>query len=207
MIPLLNFFPFRLPSLPPSTPGRVFIDRMYKIAYTSGMAKQKGKESIPDTKDKHAGGRPTKYDEVLHPILAESLARNGYTDKQIAGKIGVSEVTLNAWKKEHPEFLKSLKKGKEEPDSLVENSLYRRATGFDNTKAVKIFMPANAKEPVYAPYTEQVHPDVTACIFWLKNRRPDRWREKSEIQHSGDIGIMTPAERKARIEALKAKLD
>ena len=170
------------------------------------MAKQKGKESIPQ--EKHAGGRPSKYVPEFHPLLAESLARNGYTDKQIAGKMGISEVTLNGWKKLYPEFFKSLKAGKEEPDALVENSLYRRATGYDNDQAVKIFMPANAKAPVYAPYTEQVQPDVTACIFWLKNRRPDRWRDKQEIEHSGTItDKLTKEERKARIDALKAKLD
>ena len=125
-------------------------------------------------------GRPSKYNADFTPLLAETLASKGLTDKQIAEKLGVSEVTLNAWKKEHPDFLKSLKKGKEAPDDLVESSLFKRAIGFDNDKAVKIFMPASATEPVYAPYTERVHPDVTACIFWLKNRRPDRWREKPE---------------------------
>ena len=141
------------------------------------MAKQKESKA----------GRPSKYNADFTPLLAETLASKGLTDKQISEKLGVSEVTLNAWKKEHPDFLKSLKKGKEAPDDLVESSLFKRAIGFDNDKAVKIFMPASATEPVYAPYTERVHPDVTACIFWLKNRRPDRWREKPEpIGGDGD---------------------
>ena len=142
-------------------------------------------------------GRPTKYNEDFTPLLAETLASKGLTDKQISEKLGVSEVTLNAWKKEHPEFLKSLKKGKEEPDDLVESSLFKRATGFSNEKAIKIFMPASSPVPIYAPYTEIVHPDVTACIFWLKNRRPDKWREKQDVNLTGGITVLaTPTDEK-----------
>jgi hypothetical protein len=46
---------------------------------------------------------------------------------------------------------------------------------------VKIFMPAGAKKPVYAPYVEHVPPDTTAAIFWLKNRDPARWRDAWQI--------------------------
>jgi hypothetical protein len=52
-----------------------------------------------------------------------------------------------------------------------ERSLYHRAIGY-NYEAVKIFMPTDREKPVYAPYVERVPPDVTACIFWLKNRDP-----------------------------------
>jgi len=116
---------------------------------------------------------------------------------------------VNLWKKEHPQFSESLNKGKEEPDDQVERSLFERATGYVNKDAVKIFMPANAEEPVYAPYEEHVAPDVTAQIFWLKNRRPDRWRDRQE--HTGLNGgpietyAMTPEERKARLAELEAE--
>ena len=145
--------------------------------------------------DKHAGGRPTNYNPEIHPAcrsstaLAEAWASSGRTDKQIAEKLGIVEATLNNWKKVHPEFLEALKKGKEEPDDKVEACLFARATGYDHS-AVKIFMPANAKKPVYAEYTEHYAPDVTAQIFWLKNRRPDRWREKQEVEHSGSVTIV-----------------
>lgn len=109
------------------------------------------------------------------------MARLGLTDKQISEKLGISESTLNKWKHDYPIFSESLKNGKEEPDQLVEASLFKRATGYENDKAVKIFMPASAEAPIYAPYTEQIQPDVTACIFWLKNRRPDRWRDKQDL--------------------------
>jgi hypothetical protein len=64
----------------------------------------------------------------------------------------------------------------------VERSLYDRAVGY-NYDAVKVFMPAGREKPVYAPYTEHVPPDVTAAIFWLKNRDPQHWRDSQQLEH------------------------
>jgi hypothetical protein len=66
--------------------------------------------------------------------------------------------------------------------SRVERSLYQRAVGY-NYEAVKIFMPANRSQPVYAKYIEHVPPDVTAGIYWTKNRMPERWRDQQQIDH------------------------
>ena len=128
-----------------------------------------------------AGGRPSKYDKELHPKLAKAYAMAGLTDAQMAAEFDVALSTVSLWKTEHPEFSEALKAGKAIPDNKVEACLFKRATGY-NHKAVKIFMPAGAEEPVYAPYIEHWAPDVTAQIFWLKNRRPDRWRDKQDIQ-------------------------
>jgi hypothetical protein len=49
---------------------------------------------------------------------------------------------------------------------------------------VKIFMPAGAKKPIYAPYVEHMPPDSTSMIFWLKNRDPERWRDAWQVEHS-----------------------
>lgn len=159
---------------------------------------------------KHAGGRPTKYNAAIHPQLAEAWASAGRTDKQIAEKIGISESTLNAWKVAHLEFSESLKRGKEDPDDRVEACLFARATGYDYP-AVKIFMPANATKPIYAPYTEHCPPDVTAQIYWTKNRRPERWRDRQEIKHSGtiatrDLSRLTDAELE-QLEKLTGKIE
>ena len=72
--------------------------------------------------------------------------------------------------------------GKAEADKRVERSLYERANGY-SYDAVKIFMPAGAKKPVYAPYLEHVPPDVTAGIFCLKNRDPEHWRDAWQLEH------------------------
>ena len=57
--------------------------------------------------------------------------------------------------------------------------MFRRAMGYSHD-AVKVFMPANSPRPIYAPFVEHYAPDPTSMIFWLKNRQPDRWREKRE---------------------------
>jgi hypothetical protein len=65
----------------------------------------------------------------------------------------------------------------------VERSLYERAVGY-SYEAVKIFMPANRSKPVYAKYIEHVPPDVTAGIFWMKNRDPQHWRDSQQLEHT-----------------------
>ena len=132
--------------------------------------------------------RPSKYKPDIHPQLAEAWATAGKTEDEIAVKLGISKATVTNWKNEHPEFLAALKAGKEIPDDKVELSLYQRAIGYRH-KAVKIFMPAGAKAPVYADYTERYPPDPTSMIFWLKNRRPTKWREKQEIDIGGNLAI------------------
>lgn len=100
--------------------------------------------------------------------------------------------TLYRWKHDHAEFCQALKAGKEVADDRVERSLYQRAIGYEQDE-VKIFMPANALAPVYAEYRAKVAPDVTAAIFWLKNRRRDAWRDKQEVELSGNIGSVLDA--------------
>ena len=89
---------------------------------------------------------------------------------------------IKRWAATHAEFRAALKVGKEAADQRVERSLYQRAVGY-HYDAVKIFMPAGAKKPVYAPYVEHVPPDVTAGIFWLKNRDPEHWRDAWQLEH------------------------
>jgi hypothetical protein len=130
-------------------------------------------------------GRPSSYKSEFNKVVYQ-MALLGATDKQIAAACGVSEVTLNAWKKEQPDFLKSLKKGKDNADSAVSEMLFKRATGYDY-KAVKIFN--NNGTPLVVPYVEHYPPDVTACIFWLKNRQPAAWRDKQDVAVTADENL------------------
>lgn len=132
-----------------------------------------------------------KYEYWLTPeglLKLEAWARDGLIDKQIAENIGITLSTLYEWKKTYPDISESLKKGKEVVDIQVENALLKRALGYvyeekkvevseDGTKVTKTI--------------KEVVPDTTAQIFWLKNRRPDRWRDKQDIEHSGQIGGVT----------------
>ena len=117
-------------------------------------------------------------------ILIEGWARDGLTDKQIAQNMGVSRSTLNEWKKKYPDILDTLKRGKAVIDYEVENALLKRALGFRYKEIIKE-PKKNAKTgqtelTVVKEIIKEALPDTTAQIFWLKNRRPDKWRDKAE---------------------------
>jgi hypothetical protein len=104
------------------------------------------------------------------------------TDYECAQFFDLSMSGFDKWKRLHVDLVKSLKVGKEHADERVVRSLYHRAVGY-NHEAVKIFMPANREKPVVVPYIEHVPPDVTAGIFWMKNRDPQHWRDSQQLEH------------------------
>jgi hypothetical protein len=125
------------------------------------------------------GGRPTAY----RPEFAEKAVMAcelGYTDFEIAKLFNITVATLNRWKLKYKEFCASIKLSKTGADDRVERSLYARAVGYDHD-AVKVFLPAGSRKPVYAPYVEHQPPDVTAAFRWLNNRRPNDWRDRREF--------------------------
>lgn len=131
-------------------------------------------------------GRPSDYkDEYV--ASAQKLARLGATDAEVADFFDVDVRTIHRWKHVHEEFCHSLKVGKSEADDRVMRALYHRAVGYEQEE-FKIFMPAGADEPVYAPFTAKIAPDTTAAIFWLKNRQPDEWRDSKSHEHTGRDG-------------------
>jgi hypothetical protein len=131
-------------------------------------------------------GRPSDYREQYNE-QARKLCLLGATDVELADFFGVSEPTLNAWKQAHPEFLKSMNLGKIIADAEVAEKLYHRACGYSH-EAVKIFMPAGAADPVYAPYTEHYPPDTMAATRWLGNRQRRLWSERTEVAVTGPNG-------------------
>jgi hypothetical protein len=135
---------------------------------------------------KRGKGRPTSYRPEF-AVQAEKLCALGATDDDLADFFETSTRTIYRWQTQFEEFCQALRAGKAPADERVERSLFHRAVGYRH-EAVKIFMPAGAKEPVYAEYVEQVPPDTTAAIFWLKNRRPDLWRDRVQNEHSGPDG-------------------
>ena len=125
-------------------------------------------------------GRPTRY-RVEFERLGHWMARSGLTNSEIAAELNVAESTLYNWMQRHPRFLEALKEGREEPDRQVEQSLFDRAIGYEYTET-KIVKEAGKITRVERT-TKFQNPDTTACIFWLKNRRPDRWRDHQAVQH------------------------
>jgi hypothetical protein len=131
-------------------------------------------------------GRPSRF-KPEYVTQASKLCQLGATDRELADFFNVSESTIHQWKISHPEFSESLKLGKESADARVAQSLYRRAVGY-SFDSEKIF---NDKTNgiVRTPCVEHVVPDVTACIFWLKNRKPQEWRDVKSHEHNGTITL------------------
>lgn len=132
-----------------------------------------------------------KYQAWLEPdklILLEAWARDGLTDEQIATKMGICRDTLIQWKKKYPDISDTLKRGKDVIDIQVENALLKRALGYEYEEvSEKYEMGILVEKKVIK---KQVVPDTTAQIFWLKNRKPDEWRDKREVDVEGSAGVM-----------------
>ena len=126
-------------------------------------------------------------------LKIEGWARDGLTDEQIAKNIGIGYSTLQAWKSKYRDIQDTLKRGKEVIDREVENALLKRALGYTYNEVTQ-----EADEfgdlAVSKVVTKQVSPDVTAQIFWLKNRKPKEWRDRKETELSGNIGVNNPFE-------------
>jgi hypothetical protein len=121
-------------------------------------------------------GRETEYDPSMNEAVFR-LSLLGLKDTEISEFYGISEKTLNAWKKENPDFLQSLEGGRKIADANVAHSLYRRATGMVTTKEVARRMPGNPDEFVVEVTKTEIAPDTVAASRWLGLRQRDRWSE------------------------------
>lgn len=143
------------------------------------------------TNGKHAGGRPSKYNPETTADLAFKFALLGAKDEELAAFFDVDVSTISKWKKEKSEFSEALKRGKVKADADVTHSLYQRALGYEWDEA----QPIKLKEVIYengkrVKEVERVEivmvhkvvpPDPVSMIYWTKNRRPNDWRDKKEL--------------------------
>jgi transposase-like protein len=141
-------------------------------------------KKLPPEKKKRAG-RKSLYNPEFHPEKAGELALMGKTNPEIAHALGVTAETLNQWRKQFPEFSDAIKGNKDQADSVVVASLYQRACGYEYTEKSERVEPE--KGTTITTTIKQVAPDVTAQIFWLKNRQPKDWRDKQQVEHSGTV--------------------
>lgn len=147
-------------------------------------------------------------------LQLEGWARNGLTDEQIACNMGISRSTLNDWKSKYSDISDTLKINKEIVDTQVENALLKRALGYsftETTKERKLNDTTGKYEMVTTKeVVKEVTPDTTAQIFWLKNRKPEEWRDKKDVAVEGNINSvvssMSDEALDDRIESLKSKL-
>lgn len=179
-------------------------------------AKSKPKAKMPTTVKKRVGA-PSKYKEEYNK-QAYRLCLLGSTDAQLADFFEVNEDTINEWKKVYPEFSESIKEGKVVADAVIAEGLYNRAAGMVITKEVAIKL--TTKEPALdaageptrimkqterieiVSIREEVPPETTAGIIWLKNRNPKNWKDKQVIEATGPDGEAIKHSHKFTIDIL-----
>lgn len=116
-------------------------------------------------------------------LKIQGWARDGLTDEQISHNIGVAYSTFKEWKKKFPDLSATLKRGKEVIDRQVENALLKAALGYEYEED------GMTKDGDVVPLRKVAHPNTTALIFWLKNRKPVEWRDKQHHDITSDNGL------------------
>lgn len=140
-------------------------------------------------------GRPKSklslYDRYIkgNEETVKAYCRNGADNRGICKRLGIGLSTFKRIQKENPEFNELLKEGKDEADLKVESALYRRALGYsveETVTEVKVGEDGSAQTTVVKKVKKHIAGDTTAQIFWLKNRKPNYWRDKQDINVTGD---------------------
>lgn len=129
-------------------------------------------------------GRPSKFNEQVASKIIE-LVQDGLTDDQIGELIGISRSTISLWRSKNIDFSVAIKRAKAFADDLVETALFQRAVGFKAVSSQDIELNG---EVVTLMGVKHHPPDTAAGIFWLKNRKPEEWRDKQDIEMSGKDG-------------------
>lgn len=126
----------------------------------------------------------SKYETDVKPRLVEIEAwkRDGLTDEQIYINLGISKQSFYKYKEKYVDFFDSLKKGKEVADIEVENALFKRAIGYKYKEVIKEVKEIDGKKSTYVKEViKEMQGDVAAQIFWLKNRKSSKWKDKQDI--------------------------
>lgn len=129
-----------------------------------------------------AKGRPSLY-KPEYAEQAYKLCLLGATDAKLADFFAVNEDTVHEWKKVHTDFSESITRGKEQADAEIAEALFHRAKGYshpeDDIRTV-------AASIVITPTVKHYPPDTQAASLWLRNRQPALWRDKQDVEHSGN---------------------
>jgi len=134
-------------------------------------------------------GRPTDY-KPEYVKLAYNYCLLSAKDEDLAHYFDIAVSTLNEWKIKYPEFAESIRDGRERADANVANSLHNRAMGYKQ-KVTKVMQYQGV--PIEVEVEEDVPPDTTAAIFWLKNRQGKNWRDKQDVAVTIEEDIDTDA--------------
>jgi hypothetical protein len=166
------------------------------MARGADLRKRSNKDAADQALNKRARGRPSSF-KPEYTEQVEKLCKLGTTDRDLCLFFSISHQTVENWKKTYPEFFLALMRGKQEADLNVAGALYNNATGYDyyEERAVKLRETSyvngkvsSVREHVDVVRIKRHQPaDTTAQIFWLKNRRPDLWRDVKRIDSEPEM--------------------
>lgn len=148
------------------------------------------------------GGRPTKY-KSEYIEQAYKLGVLGATIPQMADFFEVNTDTVYEWMKKHPKFADAVNKGRIQMDMEVSEKLLHKAKGYSH-KETKVFYDSKSGECVEHEVEKHYAPDTTAAIFWLKNRQPELWRDKQEVESKNIHAVVDKEDMKWQIEFINA---
>lgn len=129
--------------------------------------------------------RKSRVDQLFNEdtlILIEGLARDGYTNQDIAHRLGIEPSVLYNAKRERPEINEAINRGKEIVDYKVENALLKSALGYKTkeTKVTTIMRYGKVVEEQKETLEKEVAPNSISCQVWLYNRCPDKWKRNRD---------------------------
>jgi predicted transcriptional regulator len=164
----------------------------------------------PKSEEKKAPrGRPSKKNDTRVEV-ALKLYEKGMIDVEVAQILGISERTLNYWKKESPELLQSIKEAKKGVDDEVEDSLLKNCLGYEIEEEVaKVVNDGKGKTKLSKTKVKRHYRAETgAIIFWLKNRQPKRWQEKYTVtDEDKNIDDMSDEEVRSEMKRLEKLIE
>jgi transposase len=155
----------------------------------------KTKKTSNQPADKKKGrDRRGKYQQWLTKdglTTIEGWARQGLSNEQMAQNMGVATSTLATWKNSYQEISDAIKSGQAPVDFEVENMMLKRAMGYEvkETKTIIEKTPGGEVKQRVETTERHIPPDVTAQIFWLKNRMPDQWRDRKNVDLKSNISV------------------
>lgn len=155
--------------------------------------KKKGSKKQVKNKEPGQRGRKEKYFTHVEPYLQQIKwwTRDGLVEAEVCKRLGVAVSTFNLYKNQYPELLEALKEGKQVADYHVEDALYKRATGIDYIETTRERWYNEKTQQWETVVTKQVAkfipPDTGAAMAWLKNRQPERWKDKQNIELEGNV--------------------
>lgn len=137
-------------------------------------------------------GRKSPYSKAMLQRAAEGAAA-GETDKEICKALGIAECTFYVWKNRHPEFAEATSRAKDVANARIEAKAYELAMGSTIRKqqAYKLKDIDGNETVEVVDLEEELPPNERMIQFWLKNRNPDRWRDKQDVELIGGVEFVT----------------